>query len=164
MIVYTAKFSKKKAIIAVVILGIVLCAIILLAGQRFGAAAEASALSAVVKTNEDRVSYLGTLGWEVSGEPIDQQTITIPRDFSGVYGKYNEIQISQGFDLRDYAGREAVRYTYQVSNYPTTSDVIVADIIVYRNEIIAGDVQSTALDGFMQGLVYPKSVGGEPAA
>ncbi|MGE4484564.1 MAG: DUF4830 domain-containing protein [Oscillospiraceae bacterium] len=157
MIVYTAKFSKKKAIIAVLILGAVLCAIILLAGERFGAAAEASSLSAVVKTNEDRVSYLCTLGWDVSDDPVDQQTITIPRDFSGVYGTYNEIQLAQGFDLREYAGREAVRYTYEVSNYPSAQDVVVADIIVYRNEIIAGDVQSTALDGFMQGLDFPKS-------
>jgi len=29
---------------------------------------------------------------------------------------------------------------------------VVADIIVYRNKVIAGDVQSTALNGFMHGL------------
>jgi hypothetical protein len=36
---------------------------------------------------------------------------------------------------------------------------VVADIIVYRNRIIAGDVQSAALDGFMTGLGFPKSGG-----
>ena len=29
---------------------------------------------------------------------------------------------------------------------------MVADIVVYGDEIIAGDVQSTAIDGFMEGL------------
>ena len=48
------------------------------------------------------------------------------------------------------------RYTYQITNYPNSSDQVVADIVVYRNRIIAGDVQSTALDGFMHGLAFPK--------
>jgi len=46
---------------------------------------------------------------------------------------------------------EAVRYTYKVLNYPNAENV-VADIIVFRNEVIAADVQSTSLDGFMHGL------------
>ena len=33
--------------------------------------------------------------------------------------------------------------------------MVVADIIVYRNRVIAGDIQSNALDGFMVGLKYP---------
>ena len=42
-------------------------------------------------------------------------------------------------------------------NYPGagSDDPIVADLVVYRNEVIAGDVQSTRLDGFMHGLAFP---------
>jgi len=47
---------------------------------------------------------------------------------------------------------EAMRYTYEILNYPTGDKGIVADIIIYRNSVIAGDVQSTALNGFMHGL------------
>ena len=38
-----------------------------------------------------------------------------------------------------------------------TQRVLFADIIVYRNEVIAGDVQSTALDGVYGRLEYPKT-------
>ena len=49
---------------------------------------------------------------------------------------------------------EAVRYTYRILNYPENESV-VADIIVFRNEIIAGDIQNNSLDGFMAGLKFP---------
>lgn len=161
MFIYTAKFSKKKAIIAVLILAAVLCGIIFLAGLRQNDSssaadgAEAVTLSAVVKNNKQRVKFLESLGWEVSAEPIEQQDIIIPTDFGTVYDEYNALQLAQGFDLSDYCGCEAVRYTYTVTNHPKGDDSVVADIIVYRNQIIAGDVQSVALDGFMDGLKFP---------
>ena len=34
---------------------------------------------------------------------------------------------------------------------------VVADIIVYRGRVIAGDIQSITLDGFMSTLDYPKT-------
>ena len=51
-----------------------------------------------------------------------------------------------------------MRYTYKILNYPGEADV-VADIIVFRNQVIAGDVQSVALYGFMHGLSMPESSG-----
>ena len=156
MFIYTAKFSKKRAVIAVLILGIVLTSVILLVGSRHGDSTETAALSAVVRTNEDRIAYLEGLGWQVQTEPIETQTVVIPKTFDGVYETYNALQIQQGFDLSSYGGMEATRYTYQITNYPNSSDQVVADIVVYRNRIIAGDVQSTALDGFMHGLAFPK--------
>lgn len=158
MYIFTAKFDKKKAVIAVLLLGVVLCAIVLVAGSRHSDAAEAAALAAIVKNNEQRVNYLTSLGWEVENDPIDEQTIIIPVDFDNVYEEYNKLQLSQGFNLKNYSGLEATRYTYKVMNYPLASeqDEIVIDIIVYRNQIIAGDVQSISLDGFMQGLEFPE--------
>jgi hypothetical protein len=156
LFIYTAKFSKKRAVIAVLILGIVLTSVILLVGSRHGDSVETSALSAVVRTNEDRVAYLEGFGWKVNAEPIETQNVIIPKTFDGVYETYNALQIQQGFDLSAYGGMEATRYTYQITNYPNSSDQVVADIVVYRNRVIAGDVQSTALDGFMDGLAFPK--------
>lgn len=156
MFIYTAKFSKKKAVAAVLILGIVLTSVILLAGSRHNDSTDAAALSAVVRTNEDRIAYLEGLGWTVSTEPVEIQTVVIPKTFDGVYETYNALQIRQGFDLSAYGGMEATRYTYQITNYPDSTDQVVADLVVCRNLIIAGDVQSTALDGFMHGLAYPK--------
>ena len=156
MFMYTAKFSKKTAVLSVLVLAAILCAIILLVGSAWSKSAPAANLTQTVRGNDARVSFLRSLGWEVDSDPVDEQTIVIPREFDGVYEKYNEIQLQQGFDLTKYGGIEAVRYTYKVNNYPGTDDPVVADIVVYRNKVIAGDVQSTALDGFMQGLEYPK--------
>ena len=156
MFIYTAKFNKKKAILAVVILAVILCAIVLIAG-RADSAAETAGLTAAVKDNAQRVEFLNSLGWEVEQEPLEEQAVVIPKDFSGIYEEYNELQLSQGFDLTKYKGIEATRYTYKVTNHPSGEDSVVADLIVYKNKVIAGDVQSTALDGFMHGLAFPET-------
>ncbi len=145
-------------------LAAILIAIVLIAGsgdRSENNAAETAALSAVVKNNEQRVNYLKALGWEVEPTVMEQQKIVIPRSFTDVYKKYNEIQLAQGFDLSKYGGVEAMRYTYRILNHPHATGTVVADIIVYKNEVIAGDIQSNALDGFMAGLEYPQT--DEPA-
>jgi hypothetical protein len=149
---YTAKFNRKKAVVAVLVLAAVLCAIIVIAG-RFGRAGGAdAALSAVVRNNRQRVGYLESLGWRVEEDALDEQKVKIPVSFSDVYLKYNALQIAQGFDLTRYGGVEATRYTYKVKNHPSSENDIVADIIVYKDKVIAGDIQSCAPDGFMNGL------------
>ena len=162
MFIFTTKFNKKKAVIAILILAAVLVAVILIAGaigkSSASKAKETASLSAVVKNNDQRVGYLKSLGWEVDKNPLEEQKVVIPREFSEVYKRYNEIQKSQGFDLARYGGIEAQRYTYRVLNYPGSTASVVADLLVYRNEIIAGDVQSNAFDGFMVGLRFPRAL------
>lgn len=150
-VVYTTKFSKKKAVIAVLILGVVLVSIILLAGSRDPGPFGVLRLSVRGGAGQrgPRVEYLESLGWKVSSEPIDVQSVVIPKDMDSVYKTYNELQKQQGFDLAAYGGMEATRYTYQITNYPDAQGQVVADLVVYRNRVIAGDVQSTALNGFM---------------
>lgn len=158
MFIFTTKFNRKKAVVAVVVLAVILIAVVLIAGSVGRAnsdSKETAALTAVVKNNDQRIKYLNSLGWEVDKKALEEQNVVIPRDFSDVYKKYNDIQLAQGFDLSKYGGIEATRYTYKVLNYPDCDSNVVADIIVYRNHVIAGDVQSNALDGFMVGLKYP---------
>lgn len=157
MFVFTAKMDRKKLLVAALIIIAVAAAILVLAVIHGASSVQTLSTSAVVKTNKQRVEYLESLGWEVASEPLDEQTIIIPEEFSAVYEEYNELQKSQGFDLTKYCGSEAKRYTYSVSNYPGAEEQVVADMIVYRGRVIAGDVQSTALDGFMQTLDFPKS-------
>ncbi len=157
MLVLTAKLNKKKAIIVALAAAAVILLLIWLLGGKGEEAMPAVTLMTVVKNNDERVDYLSSLGWQVEEEPIDSQTIVIPQQMNAVYESYNQIQQEQGFDLGTYGGLEATRYTYRVLNYPgaDSSEMIVADIVVYRNEVIAGDVQSASMDGFMHGLVYP---------
>ncbi len=155
MFIFTAKFNKTRAVIAVIILAAIICGIIFYAGTR-SRSSQTGTFEAVVKNNEQRVEYLNSLGWEIDPKPIEEQAIIIPRSFTDVYMEYNDLQISQGFDLSKYGGCEATRYTYKVTNHPDDAKNVVADIIIYRNRVIAGDVQSALLDGFMHGLEYPK--------
>ncbi|MDR1064973.1 MAG: DUF4830 domain-containing protein [Oscillospiraceae bacterium] len=154
MVMVTTKFNRKRAVAALIALGAVLILIVLLAGLRHDGSN--AAFSRVVRSNSDRVKYLESFGWEIGENAVEELTVIIPRDLDGVYKKYNEIQTAQGFDLSKHGGEEAVRYTYRILNFPGGDDSAVADIIVYRNEIIAGDVQSVRLDGFMRGLEYPE--------
>ena len=157
MFVITAKLNKKKIVAAILVVVIIAAAVtIILTGRSSSKEAGSGSIGATVKNNEQRVAYLESFGWEVSAEPIEEQTITIPKSFDDVYSEYNDIQLQQGFDLSQYQGLEAVRYTYQVTNHPQTTDTVVADIIVYRNQVIAGDIQCVSVDGFMAGLQFPE--------
>ncbi|MBQ4427208.1 MAG: DUF4830 domain-containing protein [Oscillospiraceae bacterium] len=135
----------------------VIAAVILIISGLFGQSDknQTSPVSAL-RSNEDRVSYLSSLGWEVEEEPVETVSVRIPEKLGEVFSEYNSLQRSQGNDLEKYAGKLCTRYTYKVTNYPTGDDSVVADLIVYRGNVIAGDIQSVAIGGFMQGLEYPK--------
>ena len=159
MFIFTWRFTKLKAVIFVLLLAVVICALVLIAGSGAEPAEQSdqavSAAPAALDGNDARVAYLEALGWQVEPEPLEEQTIVIPRQFDGVYSQYHELQLKQGFDLSPYAGLEARRYTYTVLNYPGCAENVVADLIIYRSAVIAGDIHCTALDGFMEGLEYP---------
>ncbi|MDR3309770.1 MAG: DUF4830 domain-containing protein [Oscillospiraceae bacterium] len=147
MVVISARFSKKRAAIAVVALGAALAAIVFLAARcgKSGGGTNAA-------TNAERVAYLSSYGWKVDEVCLEEQSVVIPKEFGAVYETYNELQRKQGFDLSEYAGRDVTRYTYEILNYANADVTVVADIIVCGGKVIAGDVQSNSLDGFMTTL------------
>ena len=155
MFIFTAKISKKKAVIFLILLAAVLCAIICTVGHMDRQKASRPAVSLVAKSEDDRLAFLKEYGWEVKGQP-EILEILIPKDFSEVYRQYNSLQLSQGFDLSDYAGLEATKYTYEISNDKTFSGTVLCDMIVYKDCIIGGDIHATALDGFMHGFKMPE--------
>ena len=110
--------------------------------------------SLIMRTEEERQSFIASMGWETEPEYSDCRTVTIPEDFGDVYEQYNDLQKQQGFDLSKYTGRTAELYTYPVLNYEghTEKDCMRLTLIVYNGELIGGDVCCTELNGFMQGL------------
>ena len=110
------------------------------------------AQAALSETNEQRISFLETFGWEVEGEEDEIVEVKIPQEFDDVFEKYNEIQKQQGCDLSKYAGKRCKRYTYVIENYPGQAEGVRANILVYKNKVIGGDVCSVELDGFMHGF------------
>ena len=100
----------------------------------------------------ERIAFLASCGWEADAGSEQSQIIHIPETFPPVYEDYNDLQLSQGYDLRDYAGRDCELYTYTVTNWPDETQTVLANLYVFRGRIIGGDVHSTNLDGFMVGL------------
>ena len=105
-----------------------------------------------IKTNEDRVAFLAQFGWTVSAEPVKTEEFTIPSQLDRVLAEYNEIQKKQGLDLSRYEKKTVTRYTYTVENYPGADGTVYANITIYKNRVIAGDICSSDPTGFVHGL------------
>lgn len=104
------------------------------------------------KTNEQRLSFLSSFGWQVEPEAEEVLEVMIPKELDETYNSYNTIQKAQGCDLTKYAGKRCKRYTYVITNYPEHPENIRANLVVYGGKIIGGDVCSVELDGFMHGF------------
>ena len=105
-----------------------------------------------VKSSEDVVKFLSQYGWTVDESIIEECDITIPKEFDKVMTVYTEIQKQQGLDLSKYQRKTAKRYTYKITNYPDYEGTVYANIIVYRNKVIAGDICSADSRGFIETL------------
>lgn len=108
-----------------------------------------------ISTNEKRVAFLESYGWKVSENPVEVVEVTIPQTFNAVYSSYNNIQRKQGLDLTQYKGQRVKRWTYRVTNYPGVTDEVRADLLICNDRVIAGDVCTVALNGFMHGFSPP---------
>ena len=159
MFIYSFKANRKVIIGA----GLVLMALLILAFVIPGRAKQSNSVLGVslkAESNEQRLAFIRHFGYDVVSEPVEIKDIVIPEQFNDTYISYNEIQVSQGFDLSKYKGKSAKSYSYAVTNYPGVSDsekTVRANIIVYDSRIIAGDVCSVKLDGFMHALNYGKT-------
>ena len=117
-----------------------------------GALGEESIRFEDVRTNEERIAFLRQWGWEVDATPVEETTVTIPREFDKVFAAYNELQRRQGLDLSNHSGRTVERYTYTVTNYDGYEGTVYANLLVHRGRVIGGDVCSADADGFVQGF------------
>lgn len=153
MRIVAIKFNKKTAITIVVLASLVLIGIILMVSTFTAMHRAQSAIN--VRSETDRVKYLENQGWQVKSPALSEEVVIIPRTFSELYESYNDLQISQGFDLSQYCGNEVQLYTYEVEN-SSDGDYVLAQMYVYHGMVIGGDVHSTALDGFMIGLKQQK--------
>ncbi len=105
-----------------------------------------------VKTAEDRVGFLAQFGWTVNPTPTEEAEVTIPAEFDKVFAGYNEIQKAQGLDLGRYKNKKVMRYTYEVTNYPDYDGRVLANVLVYRNRVIGGDICTADVHGFIHGF------------
>ena len=153
MMVVTAKVKKKNLlIIGAAILAIL---ILLLWPGKKDQVQEPSVQTPEVSTNEDRVKFLESYGWQVSSEPIETGRVRVPEEENEIFIRYNKLQQSQGYDLRQYAGKVIDRYVYEILNSPQESGNCKATVFVYKDQIIGGDISGGRPGGKMHGFRMP---------
>ena len=158
MMVMTAKVNLKKIVIILAAVAVAIVALILLFGRSDATTTATQAISG----NDSRVAFLEKMGWQVSTSPVENGQVRIPLEQSPVYQRYNELQKSQGYDLTQYADKTVMRYVYKVNNFPGATEPVYATLLVYKDEIIGGDITDTSAEGIVHSLkkqtvqqVYP---------
>lgn len=151
MFVYSVKASFLR-FTAILIICIAAMALFLALVPAYNAEETAKAVtedSAVDMKN--LLDYIETLGWHVSETP-EKTEYVIPSDFDAETKAYNEIQKRQGFDLSEYAGKTAVKYTYELTNYEEYAGTVYLNLITVDGKVIGGDISSAEDNGFITGI------------
>lgn len=95
------------------------------------------------------LDFLKAHGIEAEPVPIEESVQLLPQDFDAVYEHYEELIAKDGFSLIPYLGKQVTRLTFSVTNYPGRQDVR-ANLLLYQGTVIAGDLSTVSLYGFMQ--------------
>lgn len=129
---------KKRTIILLSAAVVFAAAVILIPSKSANRVPESAPTAA--SSTAERIDYFASHGWEV--EEICSKSITIPKDFSEAYEEYALIQDKQGLPLREYAGKNALLYVYEVKNYSPDSRKMLAELLVCENTAVASMVYS----------------------
>ena len=104
-------------------------------------------------TNKMIVEYIQGFGWQIEPTPAEITHLTLPKEFDAVYETYNAVQLGAGFDLEPFRGKKVARYTYRILNHKeSATSQVMAGVFVYENTIIAGDISSADMNGFMHAI------------
>lgn len=160
MLVMTAKVDKKKIAVILAAAVLLIAGILILAG---GGRSQTTA-GAGVSSNDARVAFLKNFGWDVAASPAESSQVKIPSEPSEVFDRYNALQKSQGYDLSAFAGKTVMRYVYKINNYPGATEPVYATLLIYKNQIIGGDVTDTSAKGVVRGFTMPKQETPAPSA
>ena len=105
-----------------------------------------------IKNEADVAEFLAQFGWTVEAAPSEVKKVTIPSEFDKIFSAYNEIQKEQGLNLSKFKNKEVTRYTFTVTNYEGYEGTVWANVLVYRNRVIGGDICSADVTGFVHGF------------
>ena len=147
----TARVELKKILVLLgIVAGLIAASLWLLGG-----AGEVPTAGPSAGTNEGRTEFLKGYGWDVAPSPVESNQVKIPKSNTEVFDRYNQLQKSQGYDLSQFAGKHVMRFVYKINNYPGSSDPVYATLLVYKNQVIGGDITNTAPNGKIHGFEMP---------
>lgn len=145
---FILKLTKAKVLVAICVVLVPL----LIFSATYLKKNNGSEMSVEGKTRGQRIAFLKQFDWQIEASSETVKDTVIPSEFDNVYKAYNNIQISQGFDLQKHAGERVKLYNLKVNNYPGNSEYVFATLLVKDGKIIGGDIHSTELNGFMHGF------------
>ena len=152
MMVMTAKVDIKKILLILAAVAALVLATILLMGEKDTTQTIAPAQG----SNDARVKFLKDFGWDVTTSPTESSQVKIPAETTEIFDRYNALQKSQGYDLRKYAGKTVMRYVYKINNYPGATQPVYATVLMYKKQVIGGDITDTAAGGQIRGFKMPE--------
>ena len=162
MFVISVKSSKIKIILfSVFVLLVLVASVLFFAEKQTSSALSEGAISIRASDEKQRIQFLSQFGWDFDTEPVEVKEIIIPNEFDEVYSEYNELQKKQSFDLEDYKGAAAKKWTYNINNFPgyeNKKDYVQANIIVYNGNVIAADITVRGEKPQMYIMEFPKDV------
>ena len=146
-------FTRRKLLLTAAALVLVTGMTLLLAGCfRSSAPDQAVTLAA----NEQRLTYLRELGWEVVPEPVETLDLQLPEDLKPQWGDYLKLQKQQGFPFADCAGQTVRRFTYTVTNYPEIPEGVQVNLFLCEDRLVGGDIIAIGENGFQSALTFPQ--------
>lgn len=107
------------------------------------------------ETNQQRIEYIESFGWNTGITHCDLEEIRIPVNFDEIYEEYNDLQKKQGFDLRSYRAHSVKKYTYEISRSDDDPLPLYAELLVENGVIIGADITSAEAGGMMTVLAEP---------
>ena len=142
----TRGFTRRKALTLLLICGLILL-LFFTAKNVFG-----KDTGPDLNTTEGREAYLNALGWEIDRDSESFRSVAVPQKLEGIMAQYNKMQLKQGFDLNKHLGQSCRQYCYDITNYGDADGRVIASLYIQDGILIAGDIHSTAVNGFMHGL------------
>lgn len=153
MFVFTTKVTFKKLVVGAMAVCAIVVGVAMLATEPVTSVSMASGeVEQKLKDNDSRILYLKSFGLDPKEMPIVYMEVQIPKEFDENYMAYNEIQKNQGLDLTEYQGKQAMLYSYELETHESGETGVTANLVLYKDKVIAADVCSSNVDGFLIGI------------
>ncbi len=148
MFVVSMKTTRLRMLVTVAAVTFLLFSMLVLSDRQ---QTTATVAPTAVSDDAARRAALESLGYETGPAEAQVREIQLPTEADEAFSAYNLLQLDTGYDLSSYRGRRVKCWTYTVTNYPAEPSV-QANLYVYKDKIIGGDISSTLRDGFSHGL------------
>ncbi len=108
------------------------------------------------------MDFLKTNGWQLDEASLSSDEILFTFENSEALKEYSDLQESQGFLISEYIGKRVIRFSCNILNYPGyfSDNSIYANVFVFDDKIIAADICSVKIDGFLQGAIVNENTFG----